>query len=134
MMQPPPPSPSGGLVSMYTRTQVRYLIHCISLIHKFTDNPCDFKGYIGVEALLLIQSFPHSHHPLQQTTIAIPTLVYKQLRSTSLSTFFSTNPNKPNQTFKMHASAAVLAFVAVAAAAQTPVAPVATPIATPGAR
>ncbi|KAL6913892.1 hypothetical protein FSST1_011652 [Fusarium sambucinum] len=33
----------------------------------------------------------------------------------------------------MHASAAVLAFVAVAAAAQTPVAPVATPIATPGA-
>lgn len=34
----------------------------------------------------------------------------------------------------MHASAAVLAFVAVATAAQTPVAPVATPIATPGAR
>jgi hypothetical protein len=33
----------------------------------------------------------------------------------------------------MHASAAVLAFVAVATAAQTPVAPVATPIATPGA-
>ncbi|KLP01729.1 uncharacterized protein Y057_579 [Fusarium fujikuroi] len=33
----------------------------------------------------------------------------------------------------MHASAAVLAFVAVAAAAQTPVAPVATPVATPGA-
>ncbi|KAF4500170.1 hypothetical protein FAGAP_3615 [Fusarium agapanthi] len=33
----------------------------------------------------------------------------------------------------MHASAAVFAFVAVAAAAQTPVAPVATPVATPGA-
>jgi hypothetical protein len=60
MMQPP----LGGLhVRMYVHT-VQYMIHYISLIDKFTDNPCDLNGYIGVEALLLIQFFPHSHHPL----------------------------------------------------------------------